>query len=84
MKKSGQAARRASCSRRLERDVKKLGGRFPFREAFGNNAQGKCLDAGQRFIGGAAVAQQAQDLLHDSHFNVQASSAVSAGGEPRR
>lgn len=48
---------RASCSRRPERNVDELGGRFPVFEAFGNDAQRKGLDAGHRFITILPVAQ---------------------------
>ena len=50
---------RASCSRRLERNVDELGGRFPVLEAFGNDAERKSLDAGYRFITILPVAQHA-------------------------
>src|SRR4029450_2334398 len=49
----------ASWSRRLERDVEELGGRSPILEAFGNNAEGKRLAAGHRFITIPPVAQHA-------------------------
>ena len=48
---------RASCSRRLERDVEELGGRFPVLEAFGNNTERKGLDASHGFITILRVAQ---------------------------
>ena len=47
----------ASCSRRLERDVEELRGRFPLLETFGNNAERKSLDAGYGFITILPIAQ---------------------------
>jgi hypothetical protein len=50
---------RASCSRRLERDVEELGRCFPVLEAFGNNAESEGLDAGHHFITILPVAEHA-------------------------
>ena len=46
-------------SRRLERDVEKLGGLFPVFETFGDHAERQGLDAGYRFITILSVAQHA-------------------------
>jgi hypothetical protein len=50
---------RASCSRRVKRDVEELHGRFSVLEAFGNNSERKCLNASYRFITILPVAQHA-------------------------
>jgi hypothetical protein len=50
---------RASCSRRSERDVEELDGRFPVLEVFGKNAVRQGLDASYRFITILPVAQHA-------------------------
>ena len=50
---------RASCSRRLERDVEELGGPLPVLEAFGDHSERQGLDAGHSFIPILPVAQHA-------------------------
>jgi hypothetical protein len=49
----------SGCSRRLEGDVEELGGRFPVLQAFGNDAERKCLDDGHCFITILPIAQHA-------------------------
>jgi hypothetical protein len=52
-------SQRASCSSSLERDVHQFGGGFPVLEAFGDHAERKRLDTGNRFVAVRAIAHNA-------------------------